>query len=216
MGTELDSDRGLTNGGGGRRQGLTRDRSSCPHRQFAKTSQLTVVVLRHGRTHGSDRLKHNGIHYQWSNCRHDGSLSRGPLLPTLLPAQPCRHDGSLCRGPLLPTSLPAQPCRRESSSGAEQGRIRTGWCCRSGLQDRRGGFVSSKSQGDPCRAYGSHHGRGKGNVQVSIEKCRLVFSIWRGAMPAAHSNVSLGFTPERVVLCFIDNDTHNGACDKNP
>ena len=29
-------------------------------------------------------------------------------------------------------------------------------------------------------------------------------------------NVSLGVTPERVVLCFIDNDTHSGACDRNP
>ena len=35
-------------------------------------------------------------------------------------------------------------------------------------------------------------------------------------MSHIHENVYLGVLPNRVVLCFIDNDAYNGAYNKNP
>ena len=54
----------------------------------------------------------------------------------------------------------------------------------------------------------------KGTIKYPLRSvdCK-VFSISRGAMQHTHDDMYLGVMPERVVLCFIDNDTYNGAYD---
>ena len=57
----------------------------------------------------------------------------------------------------------------------------------------------------------------KGTAKYLLRRigCK-VFYIPQGTMSHTHENVYLGVLPNRVVLCFIDNDAYNGAYNKNP
>ena len=57
----------------------------------------------------------------------------------------------------------------------------------------------------------------KGTAKYPLRRidCKM-FSIPQGTMSHAHENVYLGVLPNRVVLCFIDNDAYNGSYNKNP
>ena len=75
----------------------------------------------------------------------------------------------------------------------------------------------SRTELKPSVQLGHIKASTKGTAKYPLRRidCK-VFSIPQGTMSHTHENVYIGVLPNRVVLCFINNDAYNGSYNKNP